>query len=215
VTGGLGAEFRPLRDAAVCLGAALALGLLALTGPVTAFDDQVVELVRTVQAGWLKALFLGVHAVASLLPGVLILLGAVLVVARPYWSRAARWALTVMLGGWAIAAGLSVLLDRPPPTPDGWSTQLLSGSYPSVQVAFAMGCAVAALGLVRHRYRTMVIAGGAATVGLIGLASLYLGVHHLTDLLGAVLVSAAVTALVGAFRPTPADEDRLPGWPQR
>ena len=56
------------------------------------------------------------------------------------------------------------------------------------------------------------ISCGAVAVSLVGLGSLYLGWHYLTDVIGAVLVSGAVAVLVESVRPRRHLPGELPGW---
>jgi membrane-associated phospholipid phosphatase len=216
VTGTLGAEFRSIRDAAVLFSMALALGLLALTSPVTTVDRHIGEAVRSVQTAWLTSLFRGFTDLASLWWGLLIALGALLTLVVRRRLPAGVWALAVILGGWGVAWGLGELYNRPRPPRQFWLVPVEAGcSYPSPHVAFAMGCALAAYGLGgQGRYRQLVVSAGAVSVSLMSIGLLYLGVEHFTDIVGALLVSAAIAVFLDAYRPgRPCGED-LAAWPQ-
>ncbi|MEP6790121.1 MAG: phosphatase PAP2 family protein, partial [Ramlibacter sp.] len=108
---------------------------------------------------------------------------------RPWWLLAL--VLTVP-GGLLLNALLKQIFHRARPHFDDPLLTLPSYSFPSGHTAGATAFygffAVLLLSQVREpRYRAAIVAGAALMVFLVGLSRLYLGVHYLTDVVGAVV----------------------------
>jgi undecaprenyl-diphosphatase len=187
----------------VLFSAALLLGLLALTEPVTNGDQWIADQVSGARAGWLTDLFQAVAACTPWWIGLVVSAGTLLLMlARRHAGLPIPWVVTVMLGGWLLTEVLQPAIGRPRPPSDQWLVQVSGSAFPSAHVAFATGCVLAVYGLARStRYRSPVVAVGTAAVTLVALSRMYLGVNYPTDVLGALLVAAAVRALADAALP--------------
>ena len=109
----------------------------------------------------------------------------------------------------AAGVGLSVLLvhvskaayDRPRPT--GGLVDVDLSAYPSGHTAYAVAWVACATVLVRAgtgwavRFAAVIVA--CAVVVVVGATRVYLGVHHLTDVIGGAALGVAIWALVGAI----------------
>jgi membrane protein DedA with SNARE-associated domain/membrane-associated phospholipid phosphatase len=117
-----------------------------------------------------------------------------------------RWADAAAL---VVAVALSLLLvhvakaayDRPRPT--GGLIHADLSAYPSGHAAYAVTWVACATVLVRAgtgwavRFAAVTVA--IAIVVVVGATRVYLGVHHVTDVIGGIALGAAIWALVGAI----------------
>jgi YegS/Rv2252/BmrU family lipid kinase len=158
---------------------------------------------------WAYDLFHGVELVFETIP--LTVYTAVLVVAlfvRGY-RRAAYWTTTVMLGAALTTWVLKRLVERQRPAWEDPLHTLTTYSFPSGHasgIASAMGVAIVlTLMLVRRRnVRRGLIALWVFLVLLVGADRLFLGVHHISDVVAGYAVGA-LWVLVGllVYRPAP------------
>jgi len=125
----------------------------------------------------------------------------------------AWWALATMAVGWAVAAGLKLLVGRARPEIDDPIAQHAGYSFPSGHAANnAIVVTVAILlawNLVGGVHRRLLIGLGAAWVIVTCADRLFAGAHFLSDvaagvLLGCGLVAASYAGYVGWRPPTPA-----------
>jgi membrane-associated phospholipid phosphatase len=203
------------------LGLHLTLGLLAAAGclwifgrlaedvvsndPLVSFDQTAATTIHKLRTPALTTFFLVVTALGSIEAIALVsLVGAVVFGA---WRR---W---LPFGTWLIAAGGSVMLllllkalfARPRPY---FEQPLLLETYYSFPSGHAMEAVVlygmlahfAVLALRNWRARAAVVFGTSLLVLLIGFSRMYLGVHHLSDVVagfaaGGVWLSTCITAM--------------------
>ncbi|GII77348.1 hypothetical protein Sru01_23300 [Sphaerisporangium rufum] len=180
------------------LALAVALGLAARTPAWTSAELRLDDAMRGLRTGPLTTL---AHALDTAFEPHA---GAVLIVAVSaglLLARRPRTALVTFLllaAGWGSASLVKALVARPrPPLAHQLAAELGNDSFPSGHVALAMSLAVAAAFLARRTGRLVpVAAAGVVLVVLQGMSRLYLGVHYLSDVAGAIVASVAVTGLV-------------------
>jgi membrane-associated phospholipid phosphatase len=123
-------------------------------------------------------------------------------VGEPCWSVLVEW-LLVVPGGMLLNTVVKVLVDRPRPSFPDALMDLTSASFPSSHMASAaLGygfLAVVLLGRVRRRgHRVLIVLAAVVLVTLVGVSRLALGVHYLSDVLAAGVMSLAWLALCHA-----------------
>ncbi len=178
--------------------AALAADLL-LQGPVTAADAGISRWLYRNAGTVFTALMAAVSAAHGTWP-LLALSGAA--TAALWWRRQPAWAAALVLcvpGGMLLNHAVKQAFQRVRPAIDG-AAEIASYSFPS---GHAAGATVwwgfmLAWWLARHRGPAQRAAGAAlamAMVLLTALSRVYLGVHHLSDVLAAMAEGAAWLAL--------------------
>jgi undecaprenyl-diphosphatase len=182
----------------------VALGALALVvrePAVAGFDAWVTELVHSSATPASDAVMPGVTALGSglVLTTVAAVVSAVLAV-RGHRAEAAFVAV-VTVATFLVNDVLKRLVGRPRPDLD-WAELLADPSFPSghAQNAFVVWVALA-LVLWALRGRAIGLPALVGALGLaaaVGLSRVSLGVHHLTDVIGAFLAGAAVVLLGAA-----------------
>jgi len=198
--GGLGLEFTTLTailSVSVFVLVGYAITVSGAPGPTTG-DQQAIDVVDSLRAGWLTDIAKTVTALgstAALLPIAVAGAGALT------WKR--RWAeLAVLVGALAIILiGVPVLkevIDRPRPA--GGLVEAKGQGYPSGHAAHAVIFAwLAIVVALRVRpgwtYGTVLIVAGLVLTAAIGLTRVYLGVHHFSDVSGGWALG--VTAFAG------------------
>lgn len=204
----------PVLCVVVPLVAAAILGLLAKTPAWTRADTRVADAVHELRHPWLTGFAELLH-VAFLPPAVIVVsAGSVLLLAAAGRYGGALLAAVVVTAGWAANHLYKAAIGRPRPAPE---RQLVAqpgfDSFPSGHVAVTLALVVVWCLLTTGRSRLrLAVAAGAALVAAQAFARVYLGVHHPTDVLGALLVAGgAATAAVVVCRPVAARLDRTPG----
>lgn len=144
----------------------------------------------------------GAVSVLSLL-GEPVLLGAFLVVILLLGVLRRRWRLGVagagvVLGSTLVANVLKAAIPRPELGVPGSTTH---NSFPSGHVTVATSLLLAVLLVVPARARGWVALLGTAGVSVVGAATMIAGWHRFSDLVGGLLVSAAVLGLALALLP--------------
>ena len=133
---------------------------------------------------WAEALLSAVSAGSVLLVGIALAAATAL-------ARGLRPAALGVLSATAVLVGAQVLkltLTRPE-----WSVQAMANSFPSGHVAAVTGLAVSLLLAVPPgRWRHVALAAVAPVVALTGLATVVLEWHRPSDVIGSVLLAAAV-----------------------
>ncbi|TQM74973.1 undecaprenyl-diphosphatase [Thermopolyspora flexuosa] len=197
---------------ALPLAAAAVLGLLARTPAWTAADARLAAAVHELRAPLLTAVADALR-VAFLPPAVIaVCAAAVLLLALLGRYGGALLTALVVAAGWSANTLYKVAIDRPRPAPE---RQLIPEpspyGYPSGHVAVTLALVIAACLLAYGTARLrLVAAAGAVLVAAQAWARVYLGVHHPTDVVGAVLVVGGVaTAVVAGCAPLAARLDRL------
>lgn len=129
-----------------------------------------------------------------------LLLAAVLA-ARGH-ARLALLVVAVRAGTQVLSTSLKAALDRARPVFDVPVDAAAGGSWPSGHTIAAAGfwtvLAVLALPHVRQSRRAAVLAGGVAVAALVGVSRVLLGVHHLSDVVGGLLLGVGWTAVCTA-----------------
>jgi len=124
----------------------------------------------------------------------------------------AWWALATMATGWAIAAGLKLLVGRARPEIDDPISQYAGFSFPSGHAtnnAVVVTVVVVLMWpLVGTGLRGVLVGVGAVWVIVTGADRLYVGAHYLSDVMAGVLLGCGLTAAsyagyVGWKPPTP------------
>ena len=164
-------------------------------GP-TPGDTTAIEVVESLQAGWLVDLAKAVTALGSFaVVGCLAFVSAALFIARRRWAE-----LGVLVAGMVlIYAGVHELkdaIDRP--RPGGGLVDVSGSSFPSAHAAYSTFYVWLAVTIVMRLRPGMargaaVVAAGIVLTALIGLSRVYLSVHYLSD------VNAGWALGVGAF----------------
>jgi membrane-associated phospholipid phosphatase len=143
----------------------------------------------------------------------LLVLGLAVALAVGGQRRLALWAVLVTWGGGLVVTVTKLLVDRERPDLAEPLSDAAGSAYPSGHaLAATVGCAVL-LVLVRPWLgRTGLVVATAAAVTVAGFVSftrVALGVHHLSDVVGGVLLGLAWLTLVTALvRPTRPRRDR-------
>lgn len=192
---------------ALLLAAFAVLGVAARSGPLGV--DRWAA--RTV-AGWrspaLTAAVRDVNAVLSPAAG-WVALGVLLLVAVG-WAVRRRSRRCGALLAWAVAfllvwrgvVEVKALVGRPRPASSGWLDAVSGSSYPSAHVAAvaAVSALLVAATVRLGRWRWPALAVGAVATAAACADRVYLGVHYLTDVTGAVLgVAGAALVLAAVF----------------
>ena len=117
-------------------------------------------------------------------------------------ARPALLVLAVRLGTQVLSSSLKAALDRARPVFDVPVDAAAGGSWPSGHTLSAAGfwtaLAVLALPHVRRGRRVAVLAAGVAVAALVGASRVLLGVHHLSDVVGGLLLGVGWTAVCTA-----------------
>lgn len=199
--------------AVVCAAAFLLLTVLVAQeaeGIITA-DDRVGRWPHefTSEHGWARHLFLGIgHATAFWPITGLTILSAVLLVTRNH-RRAAIFAVLVMTTNWLVTSGLKLSVNRDRPFAEDPIQVLTSQSYPSghssaIAAAAGVGIVLAMMLIRRRGLRRLVYAGAIAIALVVGADRIFLGVHHISDVLGGYLLGTVVVLItVLVFDPQP------------
>lgn len=167
--------------------------------PLTAWDTSVLEALGRHRTS-------GLTAVAKFLawlfnPSVAITLTvaiALLVWALTRsWERATVFTLVVFVG-WLATQGTKFLIQRPrPELSDPIVATPTSFSYPSGHTAIACSLAVAVVFTLRDwSARWTAITAGALVVIAVAWSRLYLGVHYVTDVCAATILTVAVAGIL-------------------
>lgn len=188
---------RVLLAGGLTAAAAATYAVLVGTGPGQHLDELVAswfDPVFTTASGdlplplWIEAHTLLAGAVAAI-----VLIGSV----RRVPGRTV--AAVLLLGGAVVSAQvLKVVLERTHLTT---GTHVTSNSFPSGHVALAAATAVALLMVLPQAARTVVALVGTVWVGAVGVATLVVGWHRPSDIIGAVLIVGAWYALATALFP--------------
>lgn len=204
-------RYRDLIPAMLTVSAALvAFSWIAATvetgGTLTLIDAGVgtwlyLHAMPPITEGMIVISFLGAPSTLTLVTA---LVCVVLVRKRSYDRLIAL--VTLVLGGNLLNYGLKLLIDRGRPTFEDPLLTLPSYSFPSghamastVFYGFVIACV---LTMTPQRHRA-VTAAGIVMIGLVCLSRVYLGVHHVSDVLGGILEAIAWSALaLTAVRPT-------------
>ncbi|GAB1819463.1 hypothetical protein HerbRD11066_26270 [Herbidospora sp. RD11066] len=174
------------------------LGLAAGTPGWTSADWAVAQVVQDGRNPVLTGVALLLNLLFGTEAGVVIALGLGLFALVTRTPEAVR-ALLVVLAGWGAGAVFKVVMHRPRPPASGSMLGLMGDtSFPSGHVCLTAAVAVAAWVLVRRRW--VVVVGAVVVAGQV-FARVYLGVHYPTDVLAALVVVAATSAVVLAGQP--------------
>ena len=201
----------PIVCAVSCLAAAAILGLLARTPAWTRADLRLADLVHELRHPWLTAVAEAFRV--AFLPPAVIAVCAVTVILLLLARRYGGAVLTALLmtACWSTNSVYKALFDRPRPAPERQLVpELGQDGFPSGHVAVTLALAIAwcLLSIGSRRFRRAV-AAGAVLVATQAFARVYLGAHHPTDVVGALLVAgAAATAVIVLCGPLAARLDR-------
>jgi undecaprenyl-diphosphatase len=186
--------------------AVLALGGLALTGPVTRVDLHADTDLSQVRSGAATTVATGLTDSAQAMVGALVvaLVVAMLLLRRRRWD--AVFAAAVAGAAWTAGEVIKKVIGRPRPPASLWVMRPdSSGSFPSGHTVTAVVMVLVVLILARSfgLHRRLLVAAGLLAVGAVyvlavGVSRLYLGDHYPTDVLGSYLTVAASTLLVWA-----------------
>jgi undecaprenyl-diphosphatase len=172
----------------LAIGAAVSDGELLLT-----WDEPVERALQDVRTPWLNEV---VKSVSSLGGTAVVVVGLVVLLLFVY-RRCRSLALVLLVATLARPAvewGLKMLIDRPRPSFDQL-TGVAGASFPSGHPMAAIALwgllpPVIALFTHRHALWWASVVASAAIVGVVGLSRVYLGVHWLSDVVGAWLLGA-------------------------
>ena len=183
----------------VCLFGAIAEDVV--TGdPLTKVDDSLAHWLQAHRAAALTQALLAVSDLHSVLPlGLATLAFAIGLVVRGDW----RWLVTLVVtvpGGMLLNVALKHVFQRARPVLDEPTLSLATFSFPSGHVAgatlfYGFLCAYVVAHVRSHRAWALTIGISALVVLLVAFSRLYLGVHFLSDTLGALAEAAAWLAL--------------------
>ncbi len=174
-------------------------------------DDRVGEWPHRVTSenDWLRQTWVVIgHATGTLATTIAAVVAVLLLAVKGYRRPAIFVALTMSIVGIAIPS-LKHLVARERPDWDHPVQTLTSYSFPSghtTSITAAAGVVIVlATLLVRRRGLRRLLIGAALLVALLVIADrLFLGVHHLSDVVGGLLLGTAIVLLtLAAFDPTP------------
>ena len=159
-----------------------------------AADVYGADLVAALRSEPLTALMRTLHALQGKLVAAAILLWAAVLVRRRRW-RSLLLLVTMVPLGMLANSGLKLLVERPRPELDA-AVGSHGFSYPSGHaVAITLFCGYLVIQAFRHTsngwWRIAALAGALAVVGLVAFSRVYLGVHHASDVVAAVLLGVA------------------------
>lgn len=155
---------------------------------------------RSVLAGPAREL-LAVFGRPSIIGTLLVGLLLVAVLTRRTWLGVAGVASVLCAA--ALTEATKTLLVRPD---FAVSTSTTHNSFPSGHVTVAMALLLAFLLVVPDRLRWWLAVPGAAAVAAVGAATMIVGWHRFSDVLGSVLLAAAVCGLLAALERTPPEQ---------
>jgi undecaprenyl-diphosphatase len=176
--------------AAALLLAALTWRVQAATGHM-AFDRYGADWVATLRSEPLTALMRTLHKLQGKVVAVAILIGMAVLVRRRRWPSLLLLVTMVPLGMLA-NRGLKLLVERPRPGLDA-AVGSHGFSYASGHtVAITLCCGYLVIQTFRLTtwwpWRIAALAGALAVVALVAFSRVYLGVHHASDVVAAVLL---------------------------
>jgi membrane-associated phospholipid phosphatase len=189
---------REVLTLAAWLAAALLLGALtwrvqAATGPMAA-DLYAADWVATLRSEPLTALMRTLHKLQGKAVAAAIVVWAVILVRRRQW-QSLLWMTTMVPLGMLANSGLKLLVERPRP---GLEAAVGSHgfSYPSGHaVAITLFCGYLVVQTFRRTaqwpWRIAALAGAVAVVAMVAFSRVYLGVHHPSDVVAALLLGVA------------------------
>lgn len=182
------------------VAALFALAFLVRDGPaaIDVADGALAGLAETQPT----AAVLDVANVAGSLPIWIALVAVVVtVLARASVRRAAELALLALIAEVSSAA-LKALINRPRPSGADVADLLVTSGFPSGHVTRTAVLLGAVLVLVPWcaRHSRFVIGAGLAAVVVMAIARVSAQAHHTSDVLGAVLLAAALLAIWGLWR---------------
>ncbi|HEY5976722.1 MAG TPA: bifunctional DedA family/phosphatase PAP2 family protein [Solirubrobacterales bacterium] len=166
-------------------------------GP-TPGDETAVDIVESLQAGWLVDLAKGVTTLgASFVVLPLALISAILLAANRRWAELGVLTVgmaMIVIGGHELKAAI----DRP--RPDGSLVDTTGSSFPSLHAAYSTFYVWGAMTIVLRLRPGMargaaVIVAGIAVAALVGLSRVYLGAHYLSDVNAGWALGAGCFAL--------------------
>jgi undecaprenyl-diphosphatase len=178
-------------------------------GP-TPGDNQAIDIVDSIRAGWLTSLAKGITALGSTPATLLVgLIAGVVLAQRRRYAEASVLVGAVILSHIALPV-LKEVIERPRPEPQlvdahGWSYPSGHATYSVIYTWLALTVALR----VRPgwRYGTALLTAGFALTALVGLSRVYLNVHYLSDVTGgwalgvsAFGICAAIAMVVTHFR---------------
>jgi undecaprenyl-diphosphatase len=125
----------------------------------------------------------------------------------------------VMLGELAAFLTVAAIVKRPRPDVPHLDSNLPTSAFPSGHMAATtclyVGIAILVIGHARGWWRFLFLIPAVVMPVMIGLARLYRGEHHPTDLLASVLFAALwLTAAVLLVKPNEAGRERSAGQPE-
>lgn len=150
---------------------------------------------------WARQTFLWIGHVAGFWPlAGLTVVAAGLLLAKKH-RRAAIWAVVTMGLTSLISTGVKLAVDRDRPHWDDPIQVLSSPSFPSghasrIAAAAGIGIVLAMMFIRRRALRRLVYLGSLTIVLVVGADRVFLGVHHVSDVLGGYLLGAAVVLIV-------------------
>jgi len=194
-----------LRSRAVALCALLLFGLLAALlalGSLTHLDREVTLFLAAHRSGWLTQLTLWTSELHETLK---LLAATALIAAALAWRGHAAWAwrLGAVPTGMLLNVALKHLFQRARPQLDEPLVQLATYSFPSGHgVASTLFYGSLALLVLAHSDRraprVLAVLGAVAMIAWVCFSRVYLGAHHVSDVLAAVCVGVAWLVLWGA-----------------
>jgi membrane-associated phospholipid phosphatase len=106
--------------------------------------------------------------------------------------RYALWSLWISAGGWALAEGLKILIDRPRPSLHLLATEF-SQSFPSshslTSIIFCLSLSYICIRYSRKFFLSFVLFACVFILAVaVGMSRLYLGVHYFSDVLSGYLL---------------------------
>mgnify|MGYP005849014117 CR=1 FL=1 len=190
----------------VVLGALVSFGVLVLAlqqGCAAPLDEAVLQALSGLAVPWLTTLMLAITWLGSW-QAIVVVLAVFAWRERHRWRTSVRRVLIAAAGGGGLSLALKWGIRRPRPDLSRALLEVTGFAFPSGHALLSLVCYGSLVAVLASRARSrreavfIYLAGGALILA-IGFTRLYLGVHHLTDVLAGYAAGIAWLGCVGLW----------------